>query len=255
MCGIVGYAGSRPALDIVLDGLRRLEYRGYDSAGVAVIADGKLLTEKRAGKLANLERALGGSELRAPLSAGTTGIGHTRWATHGGPTDRNAHPHLSADGRIAVIHNGIIENFAKLRLEIEAAGIEFASDTDTECVAHLLSLELDAGGDLTGAMTRVVQRLEGAFTLLAVDAAEPGVVVGARRNSPLVVGRGAGENYLASDVAAFIEHTREAIELGQDQIVTITPDGVAITDFFGTPAAGREFHVTWDVAAAEKGGY
>ncbi len=255
VCGIVGYAGSRPALDIVLDGLRRLEYRGYDSAGVAVIADGKLLTEKRAGKLANLERALGGSELRAPLSAGTTGIGHTRWATHGGPTDRNAHPHSSADGRIAVIHNGIIENFAKLRLEIEAAGIEFASDTDTECVAHLLSLELDAGGDLTGAMTRVVQRLEGAFTLLAVDAAEPGVVVGARRNSPLVVGRGAGENYLASDVAAFIEHTREAIELGQDQIVTITPDGVAITDFFGTPAAGREFHVTWDVAAAEKGGY
>jgi glucosamine--fructose-6-phosphate aminotransferase (isomerizing) len=255
VCGIVGYVGSRPALDIVLDGLRRLEYRGYDSAGVAVIADGQLLTEKKAGKLANLEHAVQGSTVRAPLSAGTTGIGHTRWATHGGPTDRNAHPHLSADGRIAVIHNGIIENFAKLRLEIEAAGIEFASDTDTECVAHLLHLELAAGGDLTAAMGRVVRQLEGAFTLLAVDATEPDVVVGARRNSPLVVGRGTGENYLASDVSAFIEHTRDAVELGQDQIVTITPDEVRITDFAGVPVDGREFNVTWDSAAAEKGGY
>ncbi len=250
----MGYAGSRPALEIVLDGLRRLEYRGYDSAGVAVIGDGRLLTEKKAGKLANLRQLVESSPTRGALGAGTTGIGHTRWATHGGPTDRNAHPHLSADGRIAVIHNGIIENFAKLRLEIEAAGIEFASDTDTECVAHLLALELGAGG-LTAAMRRVVQRLEGAFTLLAVDAQEPGVVVGARRNSPLVVGRGVGENYLASDVAAFIEHTREAIELGQDQIVTITPDEVRITDFAGTPVVGREFHVTWDLSAAEKGGY
>jgi glucosamine--fructose-6-phosphate aminotransferase (isomerizing) len=261
MCGIVGYAGARPALGIVLDGLRRLEYRGYDSAGVAIVTGGVLVTEKRAGKLANLEKALAESG-PSGIGDGTTGIGHTRWATHGGPTNRNAHPHLSADGRVAVIHNGIIENFAKLRAELEAAGVEFASDTDTECVAHLLSAELagassaDAPGPaLAEAMRRVCQRLAGAFTLLAVDAREPGVVVGARRNSPLVVGRGTGGFYLASDVSAFIEHTREAIELGQDQVVVITPDTVAITDFFGQPATGRDYHIDWDASAAEKGGY
>jgi glucosamine--fructose-6-phosphate aminotransferase (isomerizing) len=252
VCGIVGFVGARPALPIVIDGLRRLEYRGYDSAGVAVVADGQLLTEKRAGKLANLEQALGSATARAALHVGTTGIGHTRWATHGGPTDRNAHPHLSADGRIAVIHNGIIENFAKLRLELEAAGVEFASDTDTESVAHLLAAET---GSLADRMRRVCRRLEGAFTLLAVDLAEPGVVVGARRNSPLVVGRGNGENYLASDVSAFIEHTREAIELGQDQVVVITPDEVLITDFAGEVVAGKDYHIDWDASAAEKGGY
>jgi glucosamine--fructose-6-phosphate aminotransferase (isomerizing) len=255
MCGIVGYAGARPALGIVLDGLRRLEYRGYDSAGVAVVSGGALLTEKRAGKLANLEKALSESG-RTGLGDGTTGIGHTRWATHGGPTDRNAHPHLSADGRVAVIHNGIIENFAKLRAELEAAGVEFTSDTDTECVAHLLSAELaGTAPDLAEAMRRVCQRLAGAFTLLAVDARVPGVVVGARRNSPLVVGRGPDGNYLASDVSAFIEHTREAVELGQDQVVLITPDAVAITDFLGQPATGRDYHIDWDASAAEKGGY
>jgi glucosamine--fructose-6-phosphate aminotransferase (isomerizing) len=297
MCGIVGYAGARPALGIVVDGLRRLEYRGYDSAGVAII-DGGLLTEKRAGKLAMLEQALAvrlaarttdagqtgvdghghgadgcggdGCGGDGSLARGATGIGHTRWATHGGPTDRNAHPHRSADGRIAVIHNGIIENFAKLRTELEGRGVVFASDTDTECVAHLLSDELTAlaeelpataaGGPdgatrLAIAMGRVCRRLEGAFTLLAVDADTPGAVVGARRNSPLVVGRGEGENFLASDVSAFIEHTREAVELGQDQVVTITTDGILITDFLGNPAEGRPFHIDWDAAAAEKGGY
>jgi len=254
MCGIVGYTGARPALGIVLDGLRRLEYRGYDSAGVAVQSRGRLLTEKRAGKLANLEKAL--AELDVPdIGEGTTGIGHTRWATHGGPTDRNAHPHTSMDGRIAVIHNGIIENFAKLRAELEAGGVEFASDTDTECVAHLLAAQLPAAGSLAAAMRRVCTRLAGAFTLLAIDAAEPDVVVGARRNSPLVVGRGSNGFYLASDVAAFIEHTRDAIELGQDQVVTITPDAVTITDFAGNPATGHDFHIDWDASAAEKGGY
>src|SRR5438067_1433407 len=232
MCGIVGYAGGRPALGIVLDGLRRLEYRGYDSAGVAVVAGGALSTEKRAGKLANLEKVLAESA-RPGIGDGTTGIGHTRWATHGGPTDRNAHPHVSADGRVAVIHNGIIENFAKLRAEVEATGVVFSSDTDTECVAHLLAAELAsldgaagadgadgaATGNLAEAMRRVCRRLAGAFTLLAVDARTPGAVVGARRNSPLVVGRGSGGNFLASDVSAFIEHTREASELGQDQVV------------------------------------
>jgi glucosamine--fructose-6-phosphate aminotransferase (isomerizing) len=258
MCGIVGYAGGRPALNIVLDGLRRLEYRGYDSAGVAIIAPARVHTCKRAGKLTNLEKAVG--ELAASgadhgLATGTTGIGHTRWATHGGPTDRNAHPHPSADGRVAVIHNGIIENFATLRAELEATGVELASDTDTECAAHLLAAELSAGADLAEAMRQVCRRLAGAFTLLAVDAAAPGVVVGARRDSPLVVGRGAGETYLASDVSAFIAHTREAVELGQDQVVTITADSVEITDFDGNPATGRAYHVDWDASAAEKGGY
>ncbi|MFB9237428.1 glutamine--fructose-6-phosphate transaminase (isomerizing) [Plantactinospora siamensis] len=274
MCGIVGYAGGRPALGIVLDGLRRLEYRGYDSAGVAVICADELLTEKRAGKLANLEKALhervaedSDSQRCAQgggIDTGTTAIGHTRWATHGGPTDRNAHPHTDPAGRVAVIHNGIIENFGKLRAELEADGVVFSSDTDTECAAHLLAgalARLRADGEQDGprllaeAMREVSRRLEGAFTLLAVDSAVPGAVVGARRNSPLVVGRGAGENYLASDVAAFIEHTREAIELGQDQVVLITADEIEITDFDGQPATGKDFHIDWDASAAEKGGY
>jgi glucosamine--fructose-6-phosphate aminotransferase (isomerizing) len=263
MCGIVGYVGARPALGILVDGLRRLEYRGYDSAGVAVLAGGLLHTERRAGKLANLEKALAearSDEADEPgVGDGTTGIGHTRWATHGGPTDRNAHPHRSSDGRIAVIHNGIIENFAKLRAELEADGIIFSSDTDTECVAHLLQRELRGGGDrasdLPEAMRRVCRRLDGAFTLLAIDTDTPDVVVGARRNSPLVIGRGDGENFLGSDVSAFIEHTREAIELGQDQVVTITPDSIDITDFDGRPAPGRSYHIDWDASAAEKGGY
>ena len=263
MCGIVGYAGNRPALNIVVDGLRRLEYRGYDSAGVAILAgEGELVTEKRAGKLANLEKALA-DDTAAGLTVGMTGIGHTRWATHGGPTDRNAHPHRSADGRVAVIHNGILENFARLRAELEAEGIEFTSETDTECAAHLLAAELrhlesfdgDPAERLAEAMRRVCRRLEGAFTLLAVDSQAPGAVVGARRNSPLVVGCGETENYLASDVSAFIEHTRDAIELGQDQVVLITPAGVSVTDFHGVPVEGTRFHIDWDASAAEKGGY
>ncbi|HEX6683770.1 MAG TPA: glutamine--fructose-6-phosphate transaminase (isomerizing) [Candidatus Limnocylindrales bacterium] len=252
MCGIVGYVGEQPALQVVLDGLRRLEYRGYDSAGVAVLAGGRLSLAKKAGKLTNLEKALAGS---VEDFSGTTAIGHTRWATHGGPTDRNAHPHLSADGRVAVIHNGIIENFAKLRAALEADGVEFASDTDTECVAHLLAIQLREVEDLAEAMRRVCRQLEGAFTLLAVDTASPGLVVGARRNSPLVVGRGRGENFLASDVSAFIAHTREAIELAQDQVVVITADSIEITDFQGVPADGRDYHVSWDLSAAEKSGY
>jgi glucosamine--fructose-6-phosphate aminotransferase (isomerizing) len=195
MCGIVGYTGARPALSIVVTGLRRLEYRGYDSAGVAVINDEALVTCKRAGKLGNLEQELAAQAATAPtgIDRGTTGIGHTRWATHGGPTDRNAHPHRSTNGRLAVIHNGIIENFAKLRAELQATGVEFMSDTDTECAAHLLEFELSAlraedgpggGAQLAEAMRRVCRRLEGAFTLLAVDADTPDVIIGARRNSP-----------------------------------------------------------------------
>ncbi|HZM75537.1 MAG TPA: glutamine--fructose-6-phosphate transaminase (isomerizing) [Candidatus Limnocylindrales bacterium] len=252
MCGIVGYVGEQLALQVVLDGLRRLEYRGYDSAGVAVLADGALRLAKKAGKLTNLEKEVNSA---GQDFSGTTAIGHTRWATHGGPTDRNAHPHLSADGRVAVIHNGIIENFARLRAGLEASGVEFSSETDTECVAHLLALELRSTDDLAEAMRRVCRQLEGAFTLLAVETGSPGRVVGARRNSPLVVGRGNGENFLASDVSAFIAHTREAIELGQDQVVLITAESIDITDFDGVPAKGRDYHVSWDLSAAEKGGH
>jgi glutamine---fructose-6-phosphate transaminase (isomerizing) len=252
MCGIVGYVGQKQALEIIVAGLRRLEYRGYDSAGVAVISDGELQVRKKAGKLVNLETLLGSD----PMPDSTTGIGHTRWATHGGPTDSNAHPHVSEDRRVAVIHNGIIENFAELRDELTAAGVLLASETDTEVVAHLLAAELPVSdGDLPEAMRRVCRRLEGAFTLLAIDREQPDVVVGARRNSPLVVGVGDGENFLASDVAAFVDHTREALELGQDQVVTITPSSIEVTDFAGTPVETRPFTVDWDTSAAEKGGY
>ncbi|RVU17916.1 glutamine--fructose-6-phosphate transaminase (isomerizing) [Streptomyces antnestii] len=251
MCGIVGYVGSQSALDVVLAGLRRLEYRGYDSAGVAVLADGGLASARKAGKLANLEKALA----ERPLPAGATGIGHTRWATHGGPTDANAHPHHDNAGRVAVVHNGIIENFAELRAELADRGHVLASETDTEVVAHLLAEEFSGCADLTEAMRLVCRRLQGAFTLVAVHADEPDVVVGARRNSPLVVGVGEGEAFLASDVAAFIEHTRSAIELGQDQVVELRRDGVSVTDFDGRPADVRTYHVDWDASAAEKGGY
>lgn len=261
MCGIVGYTG-RPgaaaavghsALDVVMEGLKRLEYRGYDSAGVAVLTPLGVDSRKKSGKLANLVAELDS----APLPEATTGIGHTRWATHGGPTDGNAHPHLADNDRLALIHNGIIENFAELKDELLAAGTVFRSETDTEVAAALLGSIYagDGGGDLARSMQLACQRLEGAFTLLAVHADSPDTVVAARRNSPLVVGLGDGENFLGSDVSGFIDFTRRAVELGQDQIVTITPDSVEITDFYGAPAEGTEFDVNWDAAAAEKGGY
>jgi glucosamine--fructose-6-phosphate aminotransferase (isomerizing) len=262
MCGIVGYAGHRQAAGVVLDGLGRLEYRGYDSAGVAVIADGKLTWAKRAGKLANLKAALAD---RDPL-AGLVGVGHTRWATHGPPTDPNAHPHTDCGGQLAVVHNGIIENFAALRTEVEAHGHVLTSETDTELVAHLIEEQLAVMADVPGtgapppgslatAMRQVCQRLRGAFTLVAVDVRDPDAVVGARRNSPLVVGRGAGENFLASDVAAFIAYTRNAVELGQDQVAEVRAGGITVTGFDGLPAEVRDYHVDWDLSAAEKSGF
>jgi glucosamine--fructose-6-phosphate aminotransferase (isomerizing) len=250
MCGIVGYAGASDAVEVVVDGLARLEYRGYDSAGVAISANGAVEITKRAGKLANLRAAL---DEHRPV--GTAGIGHTRWATHGAPNDWNAHPHHDCKSSVAVVHNGIIENFAILRRGLEERGHELTSDTDTEAVAHLLEEELAGGGGLAAAMRKVCRRLEGAFTLVAVHAGEPDLVVGARRNSPLVVGVGDGESFLASDVAAFIEHTRDAIELGQDQVVELRPEGVSVTDFDGRPAPTTAYYVDWDVSAAEKGGY
>ena len=251
MCGIVGYVGEKQAQDVVIEGLRRLEYRGYDSAGIALVTDGVIASDKRAGKLANLEKAI----VDHPLPAATIGIGHTRWATHGAPTDANAHPHLGGTRRVALVHNGIIENFAELRAELEAQGHVLLSETDTEVAAQLLELLVLSGVDLTAAMLQLVARLEGAFTLVAVDAQDPSQVVAARRNSPLVVGIGEGENFLGSDVSAFIEHTREALELGQDQVVTITRAGVSVVNFDGTPAEGRRYHVDWDLSAAEKDGH
>jgi len=257
MCGIVGYVGSGAASaraeGVVMSGLERLEYRGYDSAGIAVATPGasRLSMAKKAGKLANLAKFLADT----PLVHGTAAIGHTRWATHGPPTDANAHPHLAADGRIAIIHNGIIENYLSLRVELVAAGVQFTSDTDTEVAGHLLARYVDEGLSLTDAMRALARRLEGAFTLLAIDADAPHVVVGTRRNSPLVVGLGEGENFLGSDVVAFIEYTRTALELGQDEVVEITPDGVYITDLAGVSVTRAPFTVTWDASAAQKGGF
>jgi glucosamine--fructose-6-phosphate aminotransferase (isomerizing) len=262
MCGIVGYAGYRSALDVIMDGLGRLEYRGYDSAGVAVLGDGELAWTKRAGKLSNLAAALAAQ----PPLAGTVGVGHTRWATHGPPTDPNAHPHTDCADHLAVVHNGIIENFATLRVELEAQGHRLTSDTDTELVAHLLETQMadapevpgtgaPAPGALAAAMRAVCQRLRGAFTLVAVDIRDPGAVVGARRNSPLVIGRGKGENFLASDVSAFIAYTRDATELGQDQVAEVRADRITVTGFDGAPAPVRDYYVDWDVSAAEKSGY
>ncbi|TFD91807.1 glutamine--fructose-6-phosphate transaminase (isomerizing) [Cryobacterium lactosi] len=252
MCGIVGYVGDNKSVEVLMGGLRRLEYRGYDSAGIAVIDDaGVLNTAKRAGKLAVLA-----AELEAhPINNGRTGIGHTRWATHGGPTDQNAHPHLGDNGKLALIHNGIIENFSPLKDELLAEGYVFESETDTEVAAVLLGREYQRLGDLGEAFRTVVARLDGAFTLLAVHQDQPGVVVGARRNSPLVIGLGDGENFLGSDVAAFVEYTRRAVAIGQDQIVTITPDLVTVTDFFGAPVEVEEFDIAWDASASEKGGW
>jgi glucosamine--fructose-6-phosphate aminotransferase (isomerizing) len=259
MCGIVGYVGHRPALDVVMDGLRRLEYRGYDSAGVALLdGTGGMQVERKAGRIENLEKLLAAvRQPNAPGRGGTTGMGHTRWATHGPPTDRNAHPHTDCAGRLAVIHNGIIENFAPLRAELEAAGHELRSETDTEVVAHLLeevrATEPDL--DLAESLRRVCLRLHGAFTLVVLDRELPDTVVGARRNSPLVLGVGTGEMFLASDVAAFIAHTREAVELGQDQVVELRRDGYQILDFEGNLVSGSAFRVDWDLSAAEKGGH
>ncbi len=251
MCGIVGYVGPKSAESVVVEGLRRLEYRGYDSAGVALVGGDGIVCDKRAGKLANLDKALA----EQPLPECHLGIGHTRWATHGAPTDENAHPHLGGRGRVALVHNGIIENFAVLRAELERLGHEMQSETDTEVAAHLLENLVQAGADLTTAMQQLCCRLDGAFTLVAVDSESPDRVVAARRNSPLVVGLGEDENFVASDVAAFIEHTRQALELGQDQVVTITREGASVTGFDGSEAAGKEFHVDWDLTAAEKDGF
>ncbi len=252
MCGIVGYVGDNRSLDVLMAGLKRLEYRGYDSAGVAVIDGGGAVgVRKKAGKLQMLADEL----VADPLADGMTGIGHTRWATHGGPTDDNAHPQLGDGGKLALIHNGIIENFFELKEELLAEGEIFTSETDSEVAALLVGRAYRETGDLAESLRLVVARLHGAFTLLVIHQNEPGVVVGARRNSPLVIGLGDGENFLGSDVAAFVEFTRRAVAIGQDQIVTIRTDSVTVTDFDGNTVETEEFEVAWDASASEKGGW
>ncbi|QPK83582.1 glutamine--fructose-6-phosphate transaminase (isomerizing) [Corynebacterium qintianiae] len=256
MCGIVGYVGQKQSLPIAVEALRRMEYRGYDSAGVAVVGENGIASAKRAGKLANLEDKI--AEIGEGTLAGTTVIGHTRWATHGRPTDENAHPHVSFDGKVAIVHNGIIENFAVLREELERDGIELKSETDSETAAHLLAKAYndgDTAGDFRASALNVLNRLEGAFTLLFVHANHPDQIIAARRSTPLMVGVGEGEMFLGSDVAAFIEHTKQAVELGHDSVVVINKDGYEILNFDGSGAEGKPFTIDWDLEAAEKGGY
>ena len=247
-------------LEVCMQGLGRLEYRGYDSAGVALAAPGMNLVavRKKAGRLDNLKADL----KRSPLPDATVGIGHTRWATNGEPSDTNAHPHVSADGKIAIIHNGIIENASQLKMDLQSEGYVFSSGTDTEVAAKLLGkvantiIEETGKPDLFEALRRVARMLSGAFTILAVDCRQPDIVVGARHDSPLVVGLGKGENFLGSDVAAFVAYTKQAMEIGQDQAVCISGDQVIVTDFNGNPVKdSKRFTVDWDASAAEKGGW
>ncbi len=248
MCGIVGYVGDKRAVEVVIDGLRRLEYRGYDSAGVSILGEDGLQVERKAGKLANLEKELTEHDL-----AGTLGIGHTRWATHGPPTDGNAHPHLDCAGAVAVVHNGTIENFEQIVRRLEERGHERRSDTDTEVVAHLVEERYD--GDLAATVRGICKDLEGSFVLVVSHRDQPDLVVAARRNLPLVIGLGQGENFVGSDVTAFIAHTREARAVEQDQVVEVRRGGVVVTDLDGTVVEGESYHVDWDTDAAEKGGY
>jgi glucosamine--fructose-6-phosphate aminotransferase (isomerizing) len=253
MCGIVGYVGPKSTLDVLLGGLKRLEYRGYDSAGVSVIdATAGLQTRKRAGKLSVLVEELE----KNPIKDAHIGIGHTRWATHGAPNDVNAHPHLGGDHhKLSLIHNGIIENFSELKNELLTQGVKFSSETDTEVAAHLIAREFEKSGDLSAAFRSAVNRLEGAFTLLCIHEDRPDLILAARRNSPLVIGLGDGENFLGSDVAAFVAHTKRAVSVGQDQIVELRKDAVKVISFAGESVPLSEFTVDWDVSAASKGGW
>ncbi|HEY2957263.1 MAG TPA: glutamine--fructose-6-phosphate transaminase (isomerizing) [Actinomycetota bacterium] len=251
MCGIVGYVGQRQALPVLLAGLRRLEYRGYDSAGTAVVQDGRVNVVRKAGRLEVLERELGGDH----ALPGVTGIGHTRWATHGAPVDANAHPHLDCGGEVAVIHNGIIENFLALRLRLEAEGHVLTSQTDTECVAHLVEAALAGGAALPDAVRGALRQLEGSFAIAVVHAGDPETVVAGKRDLPLVAGRGQGENFVASDFAAFLDRTKDGVILEDDQVAVLTPDRFEVTDLDGNPVTPSSHRVDWDLGAAEKGGY
>ncbi|HET6351334.1 MAG TPA: glutamine--fructose-6-phosphate transaminase (isomerizing) [Coriobacteriia bacterium] len=248
MCGIVGYVGPREATSVLLSGLARLEYRGYDSAGVAVLDDDDLVVARRVGKLVNLKNALDSSPI-----GGSVGIGHTRWATHGRPSEENAHPHVDCSGRLAVVHNGIIENFVELREELKANGHIIRSETDTELVAHLI--ESYYQGDLLDAFVKAVKRLDGAYALAVVHLDHPETVIATRQESPLIIGAGEGENIIASDIPAVLEYTRDIIALRDGDVAIVTADGVTVQDMAGQPVEPEHIHVEWDLDAAEKGGY
>jgi glucosamine--fructose-6-phosphate aminotransferase (isomerizing) len=247
MCGIIGYVGPRDAAPMLLEGLRRLEYRGYDSAGIAV-TNGTIHVRKAEGKIDRLAALLGADPI-----GGTSGIGHTRWATHGAPSDLNAHPHTDPSGEFVVVHNGIIENYLSLKEKLEADGHVFTSETDTEILAHLVAREYT--GELESAVQRAVQQAEGAYALVVMTAREPGKIVAVRRISPLVVGLGDGETFLASDIPAVLEHTREFLIVEDGEMVVVTADGATLTTIDGSPVARDVLHIDWDAARAEKGGF
>ena len=249
MCGIIGYTGSDPAVPILLDGLKKLEYRGYDSAGIAVQTADGLHMVKATGKVEKLAEKLE----QATDMEGICGIGHTRWATHGSPSDVNAHPHMSADGRFAIVHNGIIENYLEIKTELEEKGIVFASETDTEVIVQLLAYYYE--GDVRKSLMRTIRRLEGSYALAVLCADEPGTVFAARMSSPLIIGVGAGENFFASDITALIRHTKDVIDLDDGETAEIRTDSVRIYDPYGNPVSREPRHILWDIAAAEKGGY
>ncbi|MGE5379678.1 MAG: glutamine--fructose-6-phosphate transaminase (isomerizing), partial [Methylocystaceae bacterium] len=248
LCGIMGYVGDRQAVPIIYDGLACLEYRGYDSAGIAIQNGDGIWLAKKKGRLANLDQELE----QAPPS--TAGIGHTRWATHGVPSDHNSHPHLDCSGKIALLHNGIVENFGPLKAELISRGHTFKSETDTEVLVHLIE-EQYHGVDLEEAVRRAMARVEGAYAIAVISSREPGVIVAARQTSPLVIGLGEGENYLASDIPALLPHTRQVYILNDFEMAVLTKSGVRVTDFQGKIINKEIFQVTWDAVAAEKGGY
>ncbi len=251
MCGIIGYSGPRQAGPVLLDSLQRLEYRGYDSAGIAVLDDdgGATVVAKSNLKVADLMQQLAAGK----MPRGHTGIGHTRWATHGRPTVINAHPHRDCTGRIHIIHNGIIENYRELRVELAAAGHEFTSDTDTEVVPHLIEQYYE--GDLAGAVRAALQRIRGAYALVVVAADEPSRIVGARLNAPLVVGLGDNEVFVSSDITALIPYTKRVVPLGEGQVASVTPDSMEITSLDGTAVEPRVIAVTWEAEQAQKNGF
>lgn len=248
MCGIVGYIGRQDACPILIEGLKRLEYRGYDSAGIAVLCEGAIETRKSVGKLRKLEEAIQGC-----VPQGSIGIGHTRWATHGRPSDENAHPHSDCTGRFTVVHNGIIENYMSLKEQLSAEGHTFSSETDTEVIAHLVEKRYQ--GDLAEAVRLAVRELEGSFAILVMGRDDPGTMVAARRHSPLVIGLGEGENFVASDLAAFLKHTRTVVYADDDTLAVITRGGVELRDLDGMPVSKEPALVDWDAEMAERGGY
>jgi glucosamine--fructose-6-phosphate aminotransferase (isomerizing) len=250
MCGIVGFIGSEDAVPVLLGGLRKLEYRGYDSAGLACVEAGGMQLRRAVGKLGNLEQLVREQPLKTVL-----GVGHTRWATHGRPNEANAHPHTSGDGRLAIVHNGIVENYLALRAELQGQGVVFKSETDSEVLAHLISAEMAKGLDLTAAVRAALKRIEGSYALVAVSADDPQRLVAARLGSPLVLGIGQGQNYIASDVPALLEHTREVVYLDDGEVVELKADSWLVMDLDGKPRAKVPQRVTWDPIQAEKAGY